>query len=278
MTASSNLSLATMLAAREARLSIDALTYHIKATRDAPGAFTDLVNQLSSLKAVVTRLSLACGYSLATASDEIEAHVRSLLVDCEKTCDRFAKALRGFVDRSVDGTTCSLNRDLFGVDEELEVQSLSKRIIRWKDVLSSMIDPSLPIPLYPSENVSQESEAELLVMENGISNMIEGFDEDEKVLQDILATLDRKVRQIKGQATEIHFSRELLDRLRLEVHWLRTGRRIDIEDGGRLRVGVLNYPRHNNPTSSFHNVHVSNDSRAAIGVFDNLNVNDFFGL
>ncbi|OGE46420.1 hypothetical protein PENARI_c280G00521, partial [Penicillium arizonense] len=58
------------------------------------------------------------------------------------------------------------------------------------------------------------------------------FDEDGTVLQDKLVALNRIVRQTEKQATEIHYSRELLDKLRSEVHLLRTGQRIEIRDGG----------------------------------------------
>lgn len=93
-----------------------------------------------------------------------------------------------------------------------------------------------------------------------------------------LATLNRIVHQIEEQALEIHYSRELLDKLRSEVHSLRTGRGIEIKDGGRLRVGVMDFRRDNNRAQSIHNVNVSNNSQAAIGVFHDLDVNGFFEL
>ena len=144
-----NVSYSTVLVATDARLSIIALSDQIKTTGDTPEALTDLLNQLASLETVVQRLSLASGYSPATTRDDIEAHVRSLLLDCEKACDEFEKTFRAFIDRSLGGTTRKLNRGRFGISGELEVQVqlLSKRLARWKDVLSSIIDPFLYVKI-----------------------------------------------------------------------------------------------------------------------------------
>ncbi|KAJ6019921.1 hypothetical protein N7499_003777 [Penicillium canescens] len=271
-----NVSYSTVLVATDARLSIIALSDQIKTTGDIPEALTDHLNQLASLETVVQRLSLASGYSPATTRDDIEAHVRSLLLDCEKACDEFEKTFRAFIDRSLGGTTRKLNRGRFGISGELEVQLLSKRLARWKDVLSSIIDPFLLLPLYPSENDSQERQAELLARENGIVNVIGKFDEDGTLLQDKLVALNRIVRQTEKQASEIHYSRELLDKLRSEIHLLRTGQRIEIRDGGRFRLGATDSHRGDHPTQSIQNVRVCKNSQAAIGVFDDLDVNAFF--
>ncbi|KAJ6019964.1 hypothetical protein N7499_004125 [Penicillium canescens] len=276
MTNPINVSYSTVLVATDARLSIIALSDQIKTTGDTPEALADLLNHLASLEPVVHRLSLASGCSPATARNDIEAHVHSLLLDCEETCDEFEKTFRAFIDRSLGGTTRKLNRDRFGISGELEVQLLSKRLSRWKDFLSSIIDPFLLLPLYPSENVSQERQAELLARENSIANVIGKFDEDGTVLQDKLVALNRIVRQTKKQATEIRHSRELLDKLRSEVHLVRTGQRVEISDGGRFRLGVTDSRRGNHPTQSIHNVRVCNNSQSAIGVFDDLDVNEFF--
>lgn len=142
-----NVSYSTVLVATDARLSIIALSDQIKTTGDTPRALTDLLNQLASLETVVQRLSLASGYSPATTRDDIEAHVHSLLLDCEKTCDEYGKTFRAFIDRALDGTTRKLNGDRFGISEELEVQLLSKQLARWKVFLSSMIDAFLYVKI-----------------------------------------------------------------------------------------------------------------------------------
>ncbi|KAJ6052688.1 uncharacterized protein N7446_007331 [Penicillium canescens] len=276
MTDPINVSYTTVSVVTNAQLSIIALADQIKTTGDTPEVLTDLLNQLASLETVVHRLSLASGYSPAAARDDIEAHVHSLLLGCEKTCDEFGKTFRAFIDRSLGGTTRKLDRDRFGISGELEVQLLSKRLARWKNVLSSIIDPFLLSPLHPSENVSQERQAELLARENGIVNVIGGLDEDETVLQDKLVALNRIVRQTEEQATEIHYSRELLDKRRSEVHLLRTGQRIEIRDSGRFRLGVTDSRRGNHPTQNIQNVRVCESSQAAIGVFGDLDVNAFF--
>lgn len=119
-------------------------------------------------------------------------------------------------------------------------------------------------------------QAELLARENGIANVIRKFDEDGTEHQGKLVALNRIVRQTEKQATEIRYSRGLLDKLRSEIQLLRTGQRIEIGEGGRFRLGVTDSRRGNHPTQSIHNVRVCKNSQIAIGVFDDLDVNAFF--
>jgi hypothetical protein len=90
-----------------------------------------------------------------------------------------------------------------------------------------------------SETINQERESVLLTRENDTSHLIDEMDRGREALQGKRATLNRIVHEIEEQAIEIDQSRTFLDKLHSELHYLRTGQRIEFRNGGRLLVGTM---------------------------------------
>ena len=110
-----------------------------------------------------------------------------------------------------------------------------------------------------------------------MSHLIDEMDRGREVLQGKGATLNRIVHEIEEQAIEIDQSRTFLDKLRSELHCLRTGQRIEFRKGGRLLVGTMNpLPGSHRITQSFNNVTVGENGKGVVGVVRDFDVNAFF--
>jgi hypothetical protein len=138
-----NVSDATMRAARDARLSIVALSDHINIVKDTPKVFDDLLIRLSSLDIVIQRILPASNAIPYMATQEVQTYLRLIISNCEKTCDKFGKEFRRFVDRTGDGIVHRFNLDRFDNIGEIEVQFLRERLDRWKDVVFVTVEFSL---------------------------------------------------------------------------------------------------------------------------------------
>ena len=134
-----NVSDAIMWAAGDARLSILALSDHINIVKSTPKVFDDLLVRLSSLDILLQHLLPASNANLPRATEEVQTYLRLIISNCERTCDKFEKEFRRFVDLSGNGTVRKFNRDRFGTIGEIEVQFLNERLDNWKDVVFNTV-------------------------------------------------------------------------------------------------------------------------------------------
>lgn len=87
------------------------------------------------------------------------------------------------------------------------------------------------------------------------------------------------IEQLQDQRAALDDSRKLLENLLAEAHQVRTGQkitRVDMRDGGRLLVGLINCDDGNNDIrQEIHDVKATNHGRGVVGIVKGVDVNAF---
>lgn len=87
------------------------------------------------------------------------------------------------------------------------------------------------------------------------------------------------IEQLRDQQATLDDSRKLLEDLLAEAHQVRTGQRItkvDMSDGGRLLVGLINCDDDNSKIhQEIHDVKATNHGKGVVGIVKGLDVNAF---
>lgn len=88
------------------------------------------------------------------------------------------------------------------------------------------------------------------------------------------------IEQFQDQCAALDDSRKLLESLRAEAHQVRAQQKItdvDMSDGGRLLVGLINFDNDNGDVrQDIHNVKATNHGKGVIGMAKGFDVNSFF--
>ena len=88
------------------------------------------------------------------------------------------------------------------------------------------------------------------------------------------------IEQFQDQCAALDDSRKLLESLRAEAHQVRAQQKItdvDMSDGGRLLVGIINFDNDNGDVrQDIHNVKATNHGKGVIGMAKGFDVNSFF--
>lgn len=142
---------------------------------------------------------------------------------------------------------------------------------------------------YPTVNAIQE---DLYIKETEIAQEISKIDEQlaearitlQKVTQAQLLNDHQDgaevIEQFQDQCAALDDSRKLLESLRAEAHQVRAQQKItdvDMSDGGRLLVGLINFDNDNGDVrQDIHNVKATNHGKGVIGMAKGFDVNSFF--
>lgn len=87
------------------------------------------------------------------------------------------------------------------------------------------------------------------------------------------------IEQLQDQRATLDDSRKLLEGLLAEAHQIRTGQvisKIDMSDGGRLLVGLINCDNSRGEIrQEIHDVKASNNGKGIVGIAKGVDVNTF---
>lgn len=88
------------------------------------------------------------------------------------------------------------------------------------------------------------------------------------------------IEQFQDQCAALEDSRKLLESLRAEAYQVRAGQNItnvDMSDGGRLLVGLINFDDDNGDVrQEIHNVKATNHGKGVVGKVKDFDVDAFF--
>ncbi|KAJ5907617.1 hypothetical protein N7495_000299 [Penicillium taxi] len=265
--------------------SINTLIHDINAVKDAPEVIADLKNDLLAMDAIMKSLeSSEMKNELKNLSPQANMALQLAIKNCQKACDKFGVKLTQWTKHS-DEKMQWWDRVRVGLFAEATVESLNKQLGRNKSSIIAAVGTAVLI--------STATQSELRTKEINIAKDIIEVDNQKAFTQKALQKFTelelredshqnrtQAIEQLEDQLAELDDSRRLLEELLSKTHEVHTGltiSKIDMSDGGKLLVGLINYDQaHGDIHLDVHDVKATNNGKGVVGAIKGLDVNAFF--
>ncbi|KAJ5757133.1 uncharacterized protein N7511_007315 [Penicillium nucicola] len=287
-----SLTAGTLGIAGAALQSINALIHDIKAIRDAPDVLASLKYELAAVEAILLALDSAQKTSkLDHLTDDARQALKLAVTNCQKASDNFGMKLARWTKRS-DAKMRAWERVHLGVFAERSVEKLCQQLNRYESTLNIAISTVTLLSVAASDTTSEAIQREICIKETELTQEIIEINNQkavsEKALQSIAEgqLLDdpqystEAIQQLQDQDAGLDNSRKLLEELLAEVCHVsmeQTITNVDISDGGKLLVGLVNTDDDNGEVrQEIHNVKATSQGKGIVGMAKGFDVNAFF--
>ncbi|KAJ6017674.1 hypothetical protein N7451_001053 [Penicillium sp. IBT 35674x] len=272
--------------------SITALIHEVNSIRDAPGVIAGLRDELVAVEAILLVLDNAHKNSqLEHLTPGVRTALGLAVTRCAKACDEFRNKIVRWTKHSGDKLH-AWDRVRVGLFAERIVEPLCERLNRYKSTLNIAVSTATLLATATSSPTVNAVQEDLYIREREIAQEISKIDEQmaearitlQKVTQAQLLDDHQDgaevIEQFQYRCAALDDSRKLLESLLVETHQVRAGQKItdiDMSDGGRLLVGLINYDGDDREVrQEIHTVKATNHGKGVIGVAKGFDVNSFF--
>ncbi|KAJ5564863.1 hypothetical protein N7513_001105 [Penicillium frequentans] len=254
--------------------SITALIHEINAIRDAPGVIAGLREELVAVEAILLVLDNAHKNSqLEHLTPDARTALQLAVTHCAKACTEFRNKIVRWTKHSGEKLH-AWDRVRVGLFAERTVETLCEQLNRYKSTMNIAVSTATLLATatsYPTVHAVQE---DLYIKETEIAQEISKIDEQLAEARITLQNVTQAqllndhqdgaevIEQFQDQCAALDDSRKLLESLRAEAHQVRAQQKItdvDMSDGGRLLVGLINFDNDNGDVrQDIHNVKATN--------------------
>ncbi|KAL4745968.1 hypothetical protein BDW72DRAFT_198133 [Aspergillus terricola var. indicus] len=260
----------------------------INAIKNAPDVIADLKDELAAVEAVLLALNNAHESQLESLASDAKTALQLAIANCQKACDKFRKKLALWTKHS-DGKIHWRDRVRVGLFAEGTVKALSEQLSCCKATINAAVSTATLISSATLSSTSNAIQKTLQDKENEIYQKMVKVNEQIMVAQKTLQeateaqSIDDQnsdmIEQLQGQQDMLNDCRELLEKLFVETRQVRTGQRItkvEMSDGGRLLVGLINHDNDNGEIhQDIHDIRATNNGKGIVGVVKGFDVNAF---
>ncbi|KAJ5810114.1 uncharacterized protein N7503_002332 [Penicillium pulvis] len=272
--------------------SISALIHEINAIRDAPVVIAGLRDELVAVEAILLVLDNPHKNSqLEHLTPDARTALQLTVTHCAKACTEFRNKIVRWTKHSGEKLH-AWDRVRVGLFAERTVETLCEQLNRYKSTMNIAVSTATLLATatsYPTVNAMQE---DLYIKETEIAQEISKIDEQLAEARNTLQYVTQAqllndhqdgaevIEQFQDQCAALDDSRKLLESLLAEARQVRAKQNItdvDMSDGGRLLVGLINFDNDNGDVrQEIHNVKATNHGKGVIGVAKGFDVNSFF--